>query len=323
MTAALHTARAAAAYDILHVEHLRAALYGSALNGLPRVYDAVDCMSRLLAQTAAAGPTPLSRLTARAEQRRTSRFEQSLLRRFDRILLTAESERDAWLANTAAADRAAARDRVAVLPNGVDLDYFAPADVARDRATLVFVGRMAYHANRAAAHRLLDEILPSVWARRPEARLLIVGADPPPALRALAERAGSRVEITGSVGDVRPYLARATVSVSPLAYAVGIQNKVLEAMAMATPAVATPAACAGLRAVANRDLLVAADAGDIAASIVRLLDDAALAQTVGAAGRRYVEAQHDWHAVVRELEAVYGDVIETFAARAHAGAGAA
>jgi glycosyltransferase involved in cell wall biosynthesis len=94
-------------------------------------------------------------------------------------------------------------------------------------------------------------------------------------------------------------------------------------MAMATPVVATPAACAGLHAVANRDLLVAADADDIAAAILRLLDDADLAHTIGAAGRRYVEARHDWRAVVRELETIYGDVIASFSAVIHTGGGGA
>lgn len=314
MTAVLRTALAPPpAFDVLHVEHLRAALYGVAAPGMPRVYDAVDCMSRLLAQTASAGPTRASRWTARAEKPRTQRFERSLLRHFDRILLTADSERDAWLGNTDVADDAG--DRIDVLANGVDLDHYAPADVPRDRATLLFLGRMGYHANFAAARRLVSEILPRIWSQRPEARLVIVGADPPPALRALADQAGSRVEVTGYVSDVRPYLARATVSVNPLSYAVGIQNKVLEAMAMATPVVATPTACAGLRAVSERNLLVGGDADGIAAAVVRLLDDASLAKAIGAAGRRYVEAHHDWRTVVANLETIYEDAIATFAPR--------
>lgn len=310
MTALVRTAIAPrATYDVLHVEHLRAALYGLAAAGLPRVYDAVDCMSRLLGQTAADGPTYSSRLTARAELPRTRRFERALVRHFDRILFTAEAERDALLALAEPEGGAVPAERVRVLPNGVDLEYFTPLDTPRDSATLIFLGRLGYHANFAAGRHLVTEIMPRIWARRPEVRVLLVGADPPAALRALAATAGPRVEVTGYVPDVRPYLGGATVSVSPLGYAVGIQNKVLEAMAMATPVVATPAACAALRAVPGEHLLVAEDADAFAVSVLHLLDDPALARRLGVAGRGYVDAQHDWRAVARELEAIYCDAI--------------
>jgi sugar transferase (PEP-CTERM/EpsH1 system associated) len=318
-----HALAPTGAYDVLHVEHLRAALYGGEASDLPRVYDAVDCMSRLLAQTAAGGPTWSSRLTARIELPRTRPFERALTARFDRILLTTEPERAALLALAAASAENAAR--IHVLPNGVDLDYFKPSATPRDAATLVFVGRMAYHANVAAARQLLTQVMPRIWTRRPDARLLVVGANPPAAVRRLAKRAVTRVEVTGSVRDVRPYLMRATVSVSPLPYAVGIQNKVLEAMAAATPVVATHAACSALRAVPGEHLLMADDPDAFAAAVLRLLDDTALARTLGAAGRRYVEAQHDWRAAARDLEAVYHDAIAAHASAdaPHAAAGVA
>jgi polysaccharide biosynthesis protein PslH len=302
------------AYDLLHVEHLRAALYGIENGGLPRLYDAVDCMSQLLAQTAATGPDWVSRLTARAELSRTRRFEQRVMATFDRVLLTAAAERDALLA--LGVPPAGAAERVHVLANGVDLHYFAPTDAPRDAATLVFVGRMSYHANLAGARQLVDAIMPRVWARRPEARVRIVGADPPAALRAVAARAGARVEVTGTVADVRPFLHSATVSVNPLPYAVGIQNKVLEAMATATPVVATPAACTALRAVPGEHLLVGDDPDTLAAAVLRVLDDAALARRLGAAGRRYVESQHDWRTTAAELEAIYRSAIAARAGNA-------
>jgi glycosyltransferase involved in cell wall biosynthesis len=173
---------------------------------------------------------------------------------------------------------------------------------------------MAYHANLAAARRLVSEIMPRLWKQRPAARLLIVGPDPPATLRHLAAAAGPRVEITGYVADVRPYLARATVSVNPLPYAVGIQNKLLEAMAMATPVVATPAAGAALQAVAGEHFVIAETDETIAAAIERLFDDPALARRLGATGRAYVEAMHDWRTVAAELEGIYRDAISAGAA---------
>jgi glycosyltransferase involved in cell wall biosynthesis len=319
MNARIQAAFAApASYDVLHVEHLRAAAYGFEAQAAARVYDAVDCMSRLLSQTAGSGPTWLSRATARLEIDATRRFERAAVDRFDRVLLTSESERGALLdllASDAGGDlggprrNGAGAARVRALPNGVDLEYFAPAETRRDPATLIFVGRMGYHANLAGARVLIESIMARIWARRPEARLLIVGADPPASLRALASRAGDRVTVTGTVPDVRPHLARATVSVSPLPYAVGIQNKVLEAMATATPVVASRAASAGLAAEPGTDLLVEAEPERFAAAVLRLLDEQDLARRIGAAGRRYVAAHHDWRAMTARLEEIYLEAI--------------
>jgi glycosyltransferase involved in cell wall biosynthesis len=317
MSAAVHDALAprSGGYDVLHVEHLRAALYGLQVQGVPRIYDAVDCMSRLLAQAASDAPTSATRLAARAELGRTQAFERRLLGAFDRVLVTAPSERDALRALHGTAPSAGP---VTIIGNGVDLEYFAPAATPRDPATVVFVGRMGYHANVAAARELLTGIMPRVWARRPAARLLLVGTSPPRSLRMLAAGARGPVEITGYVSDIRPALARATVSVSPLRYAVGIQNKVLEAMAMGTPVVATPSACAALSAIHGEHLLVETHAERIATAVLRLFDDPALARRIGNAGRRYVAAEHDWRVVAATLEAVYRETIEQTAAQTRA-----
>jgi glycosyltransferase involved in cell wall biosynthesis len=314
MSAAVHDALTppSGGYDVLHVEHLRAALYGLEARGVPRVYDAVDCMSRLLAQAASDAPTGAMRLLARAELGRTRAFERRLLGGFDRVLVTAPSERDALRALNGTSGTTAA---VTVLGNGVDLEYFAPTAAPRDAATVVFVGRMGYHANIAAARELLTAIMPRVWAQRADARLILVGPDPSQSLRALAAGAAGPVEITGYVPDIRPALARATVSVNPLRYAVGVQNKVLEAMAMATPVIATPAACGALGAIHGEHLLVETDAQAIAAAIVRVFDDPAFAQRLGHGGRRYVAVEHDWRGVAATLDGVYREISQRRAAQ--------
>jgi glycosyltransferase involved in cell wall biosynthesis len=115
----------------------------------------------------------------------------------------------------------------------VDLEFFRPQVVPRDPATLIFTGKMSYHANLAAALDLIRDIMPRIWAHRPEVRVQIVGRNPPAWLRRAAR--DPRVEIVGTVPDLRPYLARATLAVCPLRYAVGIQNKVLEARPWGLP----------------------------------------------------------------------------------------
>lgn len=197
--------------------------------------------------------------------------------------------------------------KISVLPNGVDLDYFAAANGPREPDTLIFSGKMSYHANMAAALNLVQKIMPLIWAERPNVKVRIVGKDPPPEVKALAR--DKRVSVEGYVPDLRPYLAGATVSVSPMRYGVGIQNKVLEAMAVGTPVVTTSVACSALEAKDNEHLLVADDPPTFARKVLRLLDDAFLWQKISKSGRRYVEEKHDWKLIAGRLEEIYQEVI--------------
>ncbi|MFN8625162.1 MAG: glycosyltransferase [Candidatus Binatia bacterium] len=306
-------------YDLVHVEHLRAARFGLLACGLPRVYDAVDCISRLLEHTAALAASRLVRSVARIDLQRTRRLEARLIGEFDRTLVASDADGRAlgelatqWRHGRdlrASPSHARGGPPITVLANGVDLQCFRPADTAREPATLVFVGRMSYHANITAILRFTREVMPLIWAQRPDTRLLLVGAAPARAVRRLARVHGSRVVVTGYVPDTRPFLARATVSVSPLVYAVGTQNKILQAMAMGTPVVATPPGCDALQVQPGRDLLVADDAAQFAHHVVRLFDDAALRRWLAENGRRYVDTHHDWHVAGTQLEAIYGETI--------------
>jgi len=285
-------------WEVIHVEHLRGALFAQEVPPERLVFDAVDSITRLFAQAQALAPTARVRYLARLELERTRRFEAGWLSRFPRILISSPED--------AAALRALAPDGRAslmVIPNGVDLEFFRPQAVPRDPATLIFTGKMSYHANLAAALDLIRDIMPRIWAHRPEVRVQIVGRNPPAWLRRAAR--DPRVEIVGTVPDLRPYLARATLAVCPLRYAVGIQNKVLEALAMGTPVVATPPVQGGLSAVPGRDLVIAEGGEAFAAAVLRLLDSPGERAALGAAGRAYVEAHHRWEALAERLEAVY------------------
>jgi glycosyltransferase involved in cell wall biosynthesis len=122
--------------------------------------------------------------------------------------------------------------------------------------------------------------------------------------------------VSGTVADVRPYVAQATIAVCPVTYAVGVQNKVLEAMAMATATVCTPAAARALAARDGEEILVAADADAFATRILSLLDDAAQRERLGRAARQYVERAHDWGVTGERLEAIYREEIGRAAVRA-------
>ncbi len=299
---ALRSLLSAESFDLVHVEHLRAARLVDVLPArIPRVFDAVDSISLLHARTLVSSHSVRQRAVAAMELGRTRSFERRILAAFDRTAITSPEDRDQLL-------RLAPDAHVTVVPNGVDMGYFAPMRPPREPATLVFSGKMSYHANVTAALYFARNILPLIRARRPEVQLRIAGADPPDAIRALARDPG--ITVTGYVPDLRPSIGTASLAVCPVTVKVGIQNKLLEAMAMGVPVVSTHEGVAGLRAQAGRDLAVAGGPTEFAAVVLELLNDPARAGEMGRAGRRYVEAQHRWDVMAGALEHLYVQAIE-------------
>jgi polysaccharide biosynthesis protein PslH len=162
---------------------------------------------------------------------------------------------------------------------------------------------MSYHANVATALYLYKQIMPLIWEHRPEATLTIVGSKPPKSIRLLAF--DPRVEVTGYVDDIRPYVGGAEVMLSPMVYSVGIQNKVLEAMALGTPVIVAAQAAEALGARSGRDMLVAESPQDFARAALLLMNDSGLRTSLSRCGRNYVEQQHDWRVVTGRLVDVY------------------
>jgi len=296
-------------FDVVHIEHLRAARLVQAVMVVPTVYDSVDSISLLFEQTIQGGAQLRSRLMASIDLGRTRRYEADLMTRYDQVVVTSQRDKDALERLTRRYLPAQAQPApITVVTNGVDLDYFQPPEIQNPKPktqnpTIVFTGKMSYHANIAAVLYFAQEVLPRIWAKDPDVRFQIVGKDPPEAIRQLTT--DGRIQVTGTVDDLRPYLAQATVSVCPARYAVGIQNKVLEAMAMGTPVVSTPAGCAALEAEEGHEVLVAGDEEALAEATLRVLSDTTLASRLSRAGRRYVEVHHSWKAGACRLEDLY------------------
>ncbi len=338
-------------FDVVHVEHIRGVRYGLLLRratagrGAERpavIWDSVDCISSLFRQAARESLARRSRLAARLDLRRTERYEGHLCSRFDRVLVTSDQDRldllklaGRWGSPGGNGAAGSVGDRVHVVPNGVDLDYFAPPEGPREAGVIVVSGKMSYHANVTAVAHLVKEVMPRVWSRLPDTRLWIVGKDPPEEVRRLGvpwaggqAQAGaslpareSRVVVTGTVADIRPFLRRATLAVAPARYAAGIQNKVLEALACGLPVVATPEAVAALEVRAGHDVLVARGPDDMAASILGVLGDPRLQTRLGRAGRQMVEHRHQWGAVARGLTQIYIGALGREAVCADSGSG--
>jgi sugar transferase (PEP-CTERM/EpsH1 system associated) len=189
-----------------------------------------------------------------------------------------------------------------VVRNGVDLAYFAPRPERAEPLHVAFTGVMDYYPNVDGCVWFVREILPLVRRRLPETRFTIIGSRPNADVQALADVPGVRV--TGFVDDVRDELARASVSVAPLRIARGIQNKVLEALAMGLPTVGTTPATQGVEGTAGRDFLVADDATKFADAVCGLLSDPDEARALGRRGRAFVERTYDWERCLAPLDAV-------------------
>lgn len=301
-------------FDVVHVEHLRGiASMEEFGHTLPLVWDAVDCISLLCKQTIVSGPSLIVRGVALLEHRRTQRYEARMLNKLPQVVVTSARDRRAMieLRRVKAGDMVSDDDElgagIRVLPNGVDLEYFQPIQHERKSFNIVFSGKMSYHANVATALYLYRQIMPLIWKYRPEATLTIVGSNPPQAIQRLS--GDPRVEVTGYVDDIRSYVGRAEMMLSPMVYSVGIQNKVLEAMALGTPVVVAAQATAALGVQSGRDLLVAASAQEFAEAALRLMDDAELRARLSTRGRNYVEQHHDWRVITDNLVGIYRQAI--------------
>ncbi|QBE63594.1 TIGR03087 family PEP-CTERM/XrtA system glycosyltransferase [Pseudoduganella lutea] len=266
-----------------------------------RVVDLCDVDSEKWRAYAQKKPWPASLLYG-YEASRLLRYERKVAADSDAALFVSAPE--AELFRSLAPESAA---RIGWFGNGVDTDYFSPvADHANPYASgecpLVFCGAMDYWPNVDAVQWFAHDVLPLVRSRMPQASFVIVGARPTSEVQALANLPG--VTVTGTVPDVRPYVAHAALSVAPLRVARGIQNKVLEAMSMAKAVVVSPQALEGIDAAAGVEVLLAEHAGDVAEAILAALADDASRTAIGHAARARVEASYGWDARLAPLDAL-------------------
>jgi sugar transferase (PEP-CTERM/EpsH1 system associated) len=267
-----------------------------------RILDMVDVDSEKWRQYAATSRGPLRALYAR-EARTLLALERRAVAAFDATLLVSAAEADAFTARTPAA-----ASRLRVVENGVDDDYFRPdghhADPYPDgRRIVVFTGVMDYRPNIDAVQWFAREVMPRLIAVEPEAEFWIVGSRPAPAVLRLAGRPG--IKVTGRVPDVRPYLAHADAVVAPLRIARGIQNKVLEGMAMARPVVATAAALEGLAVRDGGEVLGAETPEAYVTQLVRAFG--AEGQAIGGHARARIEADYRWPAKLAALDHLFDE----------------
>lgn len=283
-----------------------AAVFATAGSIHPRlIMDFCDVDSLKWKEYAQRAAFPLSLLYC-AEGQLLARYERKVAQSFDHAILITENEKQLFAATVYDTEK------LTVIGNGVDLDYFNPlgqpqeADVSEEKTPeLLFVGAMDYHANVDGVCWFAEAVWPAIVERYPKAVFTIVGRNP--TKEVLALRRYRNIRVTGGVDDVRPYYQRATMVVVPLRIARGIQNKVLEAMAMAKPVLVSRAAFTGLEAVPERDLLIADSVQDFVTHTVRLLEKPGLREQLAIESRKCVQARYAWPRAMTTLLGLVGE----------------
>lgn len=284
--------------DLIIVYSGNVAQYAEPFAQMPRIMQFSDLDSLKWGQYAARAPAPMKWIYA-TEQRRLLAYERHIAGSFSHALVcTAAEQRDF--------ERLMPGVPVSLVGNGVDLDYFRSAGRPKRPGSMVFTGVMDYLPNVDAVRWLCDEILPSVQAEIPAASLTICGSRPAAAVRRLAQRPGVRV--TGWVADTRPDLDEAQLFAAPLRLARGIQNKLLEAMAMGLPCVTSTIAWNATAIARGEGILAADDPREFAAHIVRLLRDGEYRAQMAERARAAVAANYRWDMQMARLDRVIAAV---------------
>jgi sugar transferase (PEP-CTERM/EpsH1 system associated) len=271
------------------------------------IMDFVDVDSDKWAQYARYARFPKSWIY-RLESKRLSEYEKRVAENFDHSIFVTQTEVEVFQKLNPHIQS------IIAISNGVDLDYFSPNFLHQEsttdhrpttidhRPTIVFTGAMDYYANIDGVVWFAKEILPLIKKEIPEIQFFIVGSNPTKEVLSLSSNNG--VMVTGYVPDTREYLNKATVVVVPLRIARGIQNKILEAMAMGIPVVATPQAFEGIEAKPDKDLILGEDAGKIAEGVIKLIKEVSLRKSLSGCGRAVIEKNYCWTKNLEKLDRI-------------------
>jgi glycosyltransferase involved in cell wall biosynthesis len=296
MAAALAQLAAREKIDLWHCEWTPYAHALRALSGR-RVVMAHNVESIIWQRYHETETNPLKRWYIGKQWRKFERFERQALAGADLTIAVSDVDAERFRRDLGV-------HPVSVVDNGVDTTWFHPTDEPREPRTLLFLGSLEWRPNLDGVAQLLDKVFPAVRREEPDARLLLVGRNPPPTLRiAVASIPG--VELHANVADVRPFLARSTIMVVPLRIGGGSRLKILESLATATPVISTRVGAEGLHLEGGQHLVIAEETEQMANAIVQSLRDPVTARRQAESGRRQVLRLYDWNALADHLEKLW------------------
>lgn len=292
---AIDTAIKGNGYDLIFCHLLRTAEYVRKATDIPKIIDLTDAISLNYTRVVQRFKKDISfkNFIYALEKERVLSYEREVIDSFNKSILVSQVDKE-YLGQFFDVSR------VEVIPNGVDLDYFSFHDGEYDRNRIIFFGCLRTVPNSDAACYFAKEIFPIVKKEVPKAKFFIVGAEPNRKIFNLAKKDKS-IHITGFVDDIRPHLKSAAVSVAPLRYGAGIQNKILEAMAVGTPVVTTSIGLEGINATHEKDIMVGDSPEIFARRIVDLMKDSNLRKSISVSGRMLVEKHYSWGKILEKL----------------------
>jgi len=288
-------------YDLVICEWSPYAIFLRGLTGVRSIVVAHNIESLIWARYEENETNPLRRWYIGIQKRKVESFEQACFAWANGA--TAVSHAEAEVIQGYGVDY-----RVETVENGVDVDFFRPTEDQPDSASMIFSGAMDWRPNQDAVEYLVHDILPRIRESEPEAEFRVVGREPSAAIRELDHIDG--VSITGTVDDVRPYMARAALCVVPLRIGGGSRLKILAAMAMGKPVISTSIGAEGLDVTDASNIIIVDGAEAIAGAVLEGFRDPVRMAEIATAGRRLVEEQYRWESLGAKLHAYLQETLE-------------
>ncbi|HVB29374.1 MAG TPA: glycosyltransferase [Terriglobia bacterium] len=288
------------AFDLLFVHLVRMAEYARPYHHLPRVLDMADSIYLHYARMRKIWWSPWW-VGAQMDRNRIRRYEAEVPRWFDSVMVHTEEDLE-WVQKQSGATNLVQSSM------GVDTEEFAFQEGTYNPRRIVYCGKLDYLPNTDAALYFANEIFPLVRRQVPDAQFAVVGLNPPRSLRALARTSG--IEVRANVPDIRPEVSSAAVSVAPIRFGAGIQNKVLQSLAMGVPVVATPLAAKPFGERSISPVLAGETPQEFAGHVVRILQDSGYRAQLARAGRKLIETCFQWEQVLAPLDSILERVAE-------------
>lgn len=287
--------------DIVHLDLIYMAQYADCICDLPKVIAPYDVNWILWNDVFRLEKNLIARFRGLVHYLRLRRFEIDFYRKFDHCIVVSPKDKKAL-------EACLPKLKISIIPNGVDFDYFKALDKLSVSHNLIFTGVMSYKPNIDAMRYFCKKVLPLIKNEIQDIKLYIVGKDPAEKIKQLASK---EVIVTGYVDSIRDYVKEASVYVCPLRMGSGIKNKILEAMAMGIPIVATSLSIEGIEAVQGRDIIVADKPEEFAKSVIDLISDEGKRSYLAENAKKLVQEKYNWEKVITEFEKMYENVIKT------------
>lgn len=278
--------------DHIYCQLIRVSEYVKDLNDIPKTLDYMDVLSKGMERRIEKSSTYLKPFV-KIEAARLKKYEHFIFNSFQHKTIISEQDRDLIIH--------AQNQNIVIVRNGVDLAFFNPRENQK-KFDLVFTGNMSYVPNVDGVTFLVEKVMPELWKRKPTANLAIVGASPSAKVQKLAQK---NVIVTGWVDDIRDYYSTARLFIAPMQIGTGLQNKLLEAMAMKIPSITSTLANNALKATNKENIFISDTVEEYVNAIIELLDNKSLAESIGKNGHEFVKHNYDWKSTTNQLEQLF------------------